>query len=398
VLIGTFLLAACGFMPTSGPSSLVVKSGADSLPYVLVKITSPVVGDLAHYSPRIANSFTDNRPPPDFTFGVGDVVSVTIFEAAPGGLFIPAEASVRPGNFVTLPSQAVDNNGNISVPYAGNIRAKGQTPVQVQQAIVDALKNRAIEPQAVVSLAQQKTSLVTVLGDVKSPTVLNAVPAGERILDAIARAGGPSTPGYDTMVMLERNGHRATAPFGALVYQPSNNVYAHPGDTIYLYSEPQTFLAFGASGRQGEFKFEAWRVSLAEAMAKANGLNDGQADPTSVFLYRGETRQVVERLGIDCSKFSGPIIPVIYNLNLLDPGGYFLAQNFEVRNKDVIYIANAASVEITKFLSFLRTVMATVNDPITYANNYYSLLNTINGSGGSTVFVTSPTPISTPSH
>ena len=81
---------------------------------------------------------------------MGDVVSVTIFEAAAGGLFIPAEASVRPGNFVTLPNQEVDNNGNISVPYAGNIRAKGRTPVEVQQAIVDALKNRAIEPQAVV--------------------------------------------------------------------------------------------------------------------------------------------------------------------------------------------------------------------------------------------------------
>ena len=121
---------------------------------------------------------------------MGDVVSVTIFEAAAGGLFIPAEASVRPGNFVTLPNQEVDNNGNISVPYAGNIRAKGRTPVQVQQAIVDALKNRAIEPQAVVSLATQRTSLVTVLGDVIRPGVLTAVPAGERILDSIARAGG----------------------------------------------------------------------------------------------------------------------------------------------------------------------------------------------------------------
>ena len=310
-------------------------------------------------------------------------MSVTIFEAAAGGLFIPAEASVRPGNFVTLPNQEVDNNGNISVPYAGNIRAKGRTPVEVQQAIVDALKNRAIEPQAVVSLATQRTSLVTVLGDVTRPQVLTAVPAGERILDSIARAGGPTKEGYDTMVMLERNGRRATAPFGALVYQPANNIYAHPGDTIYLYSEPQTFLAFGASGTQGQFKFDAWRISLAEAVAKAAGLKDEQADPAFVFLYRGETREVAERLGVDCSKFSGPIIPVIYNLNLRDPAGYFLAANFEVRNKDVIFTANAVSVEVTKFLNFLRTIMATVNDPIIYATNYYTLINVAKGVGSS---------------
>ena len=193
------------------------------------------------------------------------------------------------------------------------------------------------------------------------------------------------------MVMLERGGRRATATFGALVYQPANNIYAHPGDTIYLYSEPQTFLAFGAvgalgaTGRQGQLPFDAWRISLAEAMAKAGGLKDVQADPAAVFLYRGEMREVAERLGIDCSKFSGPIIPVIYNLNLRDPAGFFLAANFEVRNKDVIFIANATSVEVTKFLTFLRTIMATINDPLIYATNYYTLLNISKGIATSSV-------------
>ena len=131
---------------------MTFQRATDNLPYAYVKLTRDIAEKLAQYTPRISNTFTDRRPPTAFQFGVGDVVSVTIFEAAAGGLFIPAEASVRPGNFVTLPNQEVDNNGNISVPYAGNIRAKGRTPVQVQQAIVDALKNRAIEPQAVVSL------------------------------------------------------------------------------------------------------------------------------------------------------------------------------------------------------------------------------------------------------
>jgi polysaccharide biosynthesis/export protein len=382
-------------MPASGPSSFTVPQATENLPYAYVPVTREVGQVLARHTPRISNAFTDRRAPIAFQFGVGDVVSVTIFEAAAGGLFIPSEASVRPGNFVTLPNQEVDNNGNISVPYAGNIRAKGRTPVEVQQSIVDALKNRAIEPQAVVSLATQRTSLVTVLGDVSRPQVLTAVPAGERILDSIARAGGPTKEGYDTMVMLERSGRRATAPFSALVYQPANNVYARPGDTIYLYSEPQTFLAFGASGAQGQFKFDAWRISLVEAVAKAAGLRDEQADPHFVFLYRGETRQVAEQLGVDCSKFSGPIIPVIYNISLRDPAGYFLAANFEMRNKDVIFVANAVSVEVTKFLSFLRTIMATVNDPLVYATNYYTLLSASKGTGSS-VIVTTPTPIPTP--
>lgn len=383
----------CGIIPQSGPSSVAIPQATGELPYAFVKLTANVAETLAHYSTSISSVFKDRRPPSEFTYGVGDVVSVTIFKSAAGGLFIPAEASVRPGNFITLPNQAVDSNGNISVPYAGIIRAKRRTQDQVQQAIVDALKNRAIEPQVVVSLVDQRTSLVTILGDVGRPAVLTAIPAGERILDALTRAGGPKGEGYDTVVMLERSGHRATAPFGSIVYKSSNNIYVHPGDTIYVYTEPQTFLAFGATGRQGQFKFDAWRVSLAEAVAKADGLNDAQANPASVFLYRGETREVAERLGIDCSTYSGPIIPVIYNVNLLDPAGYFLAANFEIRNKDIIYTANAFSVDATKFLGFLRTIMGTIDDPIIYATNYYGLLAAIKGTATpttTTVITTTP--------
>ena len=87
---------------------------------------------------------------------------------------------------------------------------------------------------------------------------------------------------------------------------------------IYLYREPQTFLTFGALGTQQQIPFGAWRLSLAEAISKAGGLTDVQADPAAVFLYRGEARDVAEAMGIDCSPFEGPMIPVIYRINLRD--------------------------------------------------------------------------------
>src|SRR6202035_5593816 len=100
LVLGGLALAGCALMPASGPSSLdVVPPVPDSRPYAFVKLTREVADNLAQYTPRLANAFTDRRPPQDFHFGVGDIVSVTIFEAAAGGLFIPAEAGVRPGNF-----------------------------------------------------------------------------------------------------------------------------------------------------------------------------------------------------------------------------------------------------------------------------------------------------------
>jgi polysaccharide export outer membrane protein len=391
-------IAGCSIMPTSGPASWDVWAGQTdpkNLPYAFVRITPKVAGVLAKAAPRLVGEFPDRSRPKDIRFGDGDIVTVTIFEASSGGLFIPAEAGVRPGNFITIPAQSVDVNGNITVPYAGAIRARGRTQVEIQQAIVDALKDRAIEPQVVVSTAEQRTSLITVLGDVGRPGRIPAQLTPERILDTISRAGGTSGPGPDEWVMLERDGRRGLSPFGALIYEPTNNVYIHPNDIIYVYREPQTFLTFGALGTQQQLPFGAWRITLAEAVAKGGGLSDAQADPASVFLYRGETRDVAEAMGVDCSPFQGPIIPVIYNINFRNPASYFLATTFEMRNKDVIYVSNSVSVEATKFLTYVRTVTATVNDPVNYAINAYTLRNLLKGVPNATAVLTGATPIIT---
>jgi polysaccharide export outer membrane protein len=385
VVGGALLTAGCGsqLLPDSGPTAPAIKGGVswNGPQYGLVKLTPETVHILEEYGPlTLSAAFGDHRPPPEIMFGIGDVVSVTIFEAAAGGLFIPSEAGVRPGNFVALPNQPIDTKGMISVPYAGSVPAAGKTPSQVDQEIVNRIKNRAIEPQAVVALVTQNTSLITVVGEVNSAFTpsgrLPAQPAGEHLLDVITRAGGLKDQGQDTWVMLERHGHRATVPFGALVYDPGNNIWAWPNDTIYLYKEPQTFLAFGATGQQGQIPFSAgvtssaWRMTLAEGVAAAGGLIDVQADPGSVFLYRREPRELAEKLGVDCSKMNGPTVPVIYSVSFTDPAGYFLATKVQMRNKDVIFAANAASVEITKFTNFLNAVISVPNNVATTGANF----------------------------
>ena len=379
--------AGCGsyLLPASGPNSIVVRSGGtwNGPPYGLVKLTPEVIKILQEFGPRtLSTTFGDRRPPPEITFGIGDIVSVSIFEAAAGGLFIPAEASVRPGNFVTLPNQPVDTKGFISIPYAGLVPTAGKTPAQVEKGIVDRIKNRAIEPQAVVALVQANSSLITVIGEINAtftggPTGrLPAQPSGERIVDVITRAGGLRDQMQDMWVVLDRQGRRASVPFGSLIYEPGNNIWAWPGDTIYLYREPQTFLAFGASGLQGNFQFtagqlgaSAWRMTLAEGVATAGGLLDLQADPGSVFLYRREPRELAERLGVDCSKMDGPTVPVVYSVSFVDPAGYFLATQMQMHNKDIIFAANAQSLEVTKFATFFSALTSVPTNVTTLGNS-----------------------------
>jgi polysaccharide export outer membrane protein len=376
------LLAGCSVVPASGPANYNIDAASSpTVPYALVKLTPETVTKIAQYEPRgLAGIFPDKAVPPSrIKFGIGDVVSVTIFEAAAGGLFIPTEAGVRPGNFVQIPDQVVDDDGNITVPYAGLVKAAGRYNGEIQNDIINRIRNRAIEPQAVVTLAQQRTSLVSVIGEVNTPVRYPAAAQGarDRITDAITRAGGIKGQGFETWVMLQRGDRRATVPFANLVYEPSNNIYVLPNDRIYVYREQQKFVAFGAAGQQGEFNFDAWRINLAEAVAKAGGLVDVQADPGSVYLYRAEPREVAELLGVDVRRFTGELVPVIFSINFRDPGGYFLATNFQMRNQDVVFIANSPSVDVTKFLIYVNAWMGTVNNGFITGQNGIILRNDI---------------------
>jgi polysaccharide biosynthesis/export protein len=415
-LLGILSLAAAGLLggcalPVSGPHSWDIASGQsdpENLVYGLVRLTPRTIAILAENNPQIAGEFADRGGIEPVRFGVGDIVGITIFESGPGGLFTPTEGGIRQGNYVTLPNQSVDDRGNISVPYAGSLRARGRTAIELQEAIVNTLKDSALKPQVVVSLVDQRASSYTVLGEVRTAGRFPVSASGERLLEAIARAGGLSGQGNESWVMFERGGRRALAPFGAIVDVPANNIYVRAHDIIYVFREPQTFLAFGAVGtsggggaggvtvvagggsKGGQFPFDAWRITLSEALAKTNGLNDGVADPASVFLYRGETRHVAELLGVDLSKFDGPIIPMVYNINLRNPAGYFLASKFEMRNKDVIYVSNASSIESAKLMSFIRLVVGTASDPISAATGAYALKAAISGTASTATIIATP--------
>jgi polysaccharide export outer membrane protein len=351
-------VALAGCMPSGGPSSQSVVTTASNraTPYVLVKLSGDVVARLGGENREgLANRFSGRGPgkSPHIMLGVGDVVSVTIFEAAAGGLFIPASSGARPGNYVTLPDQNVDNQGNITMPYAGSIRAAGRSIPTVQADIVSRLKDRAIEPQVVITLKDQLASQVSVLGAVRQAARFPINPSGDRLLDVIAKAGGPEFPAYETYVTVQRGGREGTEHFSRLVDHPEDNIYVIGGDMVVLSRKPKSFVALGASGKNGQFNFEDETVTLSEAIGKAGGLLDARANPSYVFLYRLEDRPTLARIGYGNTNVPGEVVPTIYMADLRSPEGYFLASKFELRDKDVLYIANAPSVDVSKVFSFV---------------------------------------------
>jgi len=370
------LLPACSLLPGTGPKGDAVNANATAgvrsatpLPYALVDVTADTIGFLSQ--PNLITfqgEFPDKRAKPNQVVGVGDVLNISIFEAAPGGLFTPGQAAgARPGNFVDLPAQAVDQKGSIYVPYAGEIPAAARTIPEIQQAIVARLRNRAIEPQVVVSLNQQHSSVVSVLGDVNTPGVLALNSVGERMLALIARAGGPKFEAIESYVTLQRDGKRVKVLLSRVVHDPRENIFIRPNDVIFLTRESPTFTALGALnqnvfGFNSEIPFDVETLTLAQAMGKAGGLNDQQSDPSELYVYRYEERHFLEKFGVDTTRFTLEKIPTIYRLNLRDPSGMLLASAFQMRTKDVLYVANAKVVDYYKLLLLINnTATATSN-------------------------------------
>ncbi len=375
-------VAACAgcssFISSSGPklTDVVQSSGimvqnvpAPTEGFALVRLDAPTAAQLN--TPEKPPTFAPDaveEPPPAIAVGVGDVLPITVFESGQGGLFVPDVTGGRTGNSVALPPQQVGQDGAITVPWAGRIAAAGRTPIAIQNDIAARLAHRAIEPQVVVSFMERHANQISVLGDVYTANRFSMDASGERLLGAIARAGGPRFPAYETLVTLQRSGRAQTALLSKIAADPQQNLPMQGGDTVYVAHEPRYFLALGATGQSTSlsqldrrFPFGDYEIHLSDALALAGGLQDDRANAQAVFLYRTESHATLQRLGLQVPDSLPDAVPTIYLVDLTEPTALFLCNRVAMRSGDTIYVANAPITDIQKVLNLLLPVAQGAN-------------------------------------
>ena len=275
----------------------------------------------------------------------------------------PNEATGTPVNqrSATIPDQQVAPDGAIVVPFAGQVPAAGRTPVEVQQTIETLLASKALQPQALVIVKNSTANTVTVAGEVVPGARLPLSPGGDRLLQVIAAAGGAQAPVHETFVRLSRDGVTATIPFERLVADPAEDIYARPGDVLTLVRIPQTFSVFGATARNDLITFDAEKLTLSEALAKSQGLRDELANPKGVFLFRYEPAAIVRALDQPiATRTADGTSPVAYRFDFSDANAYVIADQFPVRDKDIIFVADAGAIQAQKVFTVLQTITGPV--------------------------------------
>ena len=370
-------VAGCSSLGGAGPSTNAVRdvageSYADA-GIAVIELDSGVIAQLNQYS--ASNSFAelfDDEGASETLVGRGDTLDIAIWEAPPAVLFGTTmegrgfAGGLDVASSASIPSQQVGDDGKITVPFIGRIEVLGLRPDEVERIITSRLAGRANNPQAVVRLVQNESRTATILGKVQTSQRVVLTARGERLLDALASAGGTSEEFEQSTVQLARGTTRATMPLERVVADPSQNVRLRPGDVITVQHQPFSFVALGAVARNAEVPFEGAGVNLAQALGRVGGLNDRRADIKGVFVFRMEPRPAVAALIDEGARATADgRVPVVYSLRMDDAASLFAMQEFQMRDDDLLYISTAPGVELERFLATLSTtafsIVATTN-------------------------------------
>ena len=367
VVLSVFLTTGCTGLPAGGPGTRSILENSpvsesnSNFDYALIEVAPATIQILArNHTVGLVGAFGSATTPMTEAISTGDQVTVTIFESSTGGLFGATTSDGLGTKSTTLPPQIVDNSGRITVPFAGRVKAAGRNSAQVEKAIERALEGKAVDPQVIVTSADNGSRLVTVSGEVGQGGRYKIGQNGNRILDAIGLAGGPKGSAHQMYVRLTRGKKTSIMKLSALLETPSENIFLRPGDQVFIYREPKTITVLGATSRNATLELQREDMTLAEIIGEADGLNDQRSDPAGVFVFRFENGDTLAKLGhpefADSKRY-----PTVYHMSLIQAQGLFLSQSFLVENQDIVYVSNAPATDASKFLQLLGQSVGVVN-------------------------------------
>lgn len=362
-IILIFFLSACsgGFLSSSGPGRSDIETASKKLrsSIHLRKVDSKLTQELIQNEQlqTFSNVFT-NIKQYQYIIRSGDILEVNIWEADPPILFSGSQGlAISGGNKQTLPEQMVNDQGEISVPFAGKIKANGKTISQIETAILQNLQARANQPQVMVRLAKNLTSNITVVGEVNQSGIIPVTPRKEKVLDIIAAAGGVKQSVNKTTIQITRDNKTTSMALNQIIQDSKQNINLQPGDVVTAYYQPLSFTVLGATVKNEEINFEGQGINLSQALGRMGGINDLKSDPKGVFIFRFEERQNLNPSFEPKVVTKDNKIPMIYQVNMDDPETFFVIQNFKIKNKDLIYVSNSPSAELQKFLNVVISIV-----------------------------------------
>lgn len=349
-------MGSCG-LPRSGPTKkeLLASSVQHNGDTFIVPVTHNVAMIASKSVPiGFGDSFRKAGLVGSDAIHAGDKLALRIWENVDQGLMANKGAPVTP-----LTDIQVDGEGFIFVPYAGRVKAAGNSPEELRRIITEKLAEQTPDPQVEVVRGAGDGSTVSVTGDIGAQGVYPIERPTRSLSAMIARAGGVAVDPQVAQVTVTRGARSGTARLKDIYQNPAMDIALRPGDIILVQADPRSYTSLGALGAQTRVKFTSASLTAVEALAQVGGLQTNFADPTGVFVMRDERADVANAI-LGRSDLKGTQ-RVAYVLNLTEPDGLFNARDFQIRDGDTLYVTEAPYVQWQKTLAVLTGATATAN-------------------------------------
>lgn len=351
-------IAGCTALPGDGPwMGGAQGTSTEALPFDLIDLTPTTIAAYRQPDsidrPSITSSLSAGGK---IAVAPGDVISVRIFEPYEGSIFPTIQ---KPG--AAFGNQRVTDAGTISIPFVGTIQVAGLDLSQIERRITQQLSGKAQDPQVIVDFVADRTHTVMVSGDVKSPGRVSILEGVRSVVDAINRTGGPASVGgggggggpaggqTQLEVVVRRHGEVIlTAQYSELL--AGGDIPIQKGDEIVVRPNSRVFTVLGAVLKSGNVEMTKHNLSLLEALGQVGGLNDIRANKTGVYVFRmGDLK-------------NNPAARArVFRLDLMQPVSIFVAQQFGMQARDVIYVSNAPLYEYDKVLTSIYRTFSIVS-------------------------------------
>jgi polysaccharide export outer membrane protein len=349
-------VAACTALPGDGPwMGGAQGTTTEALPFDVIDLTPTTIA--AYRQPE-----SIDRPSVTSALSAGGKISVAPGDAIKVRIFEPYEGSIfptiqKPG--ADFGVQRVTDAGTINIPFVGTVQVAGLDLSQIERRIAQQLNGKAQDPQVIVEFVADRTHTVMVSGDVKNPGRVSILEGVRSVVDAINRVGGPASTGggqsgamggqTQQEVVVRRHGQVIlTAQYSELL--AGGDIAVQKGDEIVVRPNSRVFTVLGAVMKSGNVEMTKHNLSLLEALGQVGGLNDLRANKTGVYVFR-----------MGDLKDNPAARARVFRLDLMQPVSIFVAQQFGMQARDVVYVSNAPLYEYDKVLTSIYRTFSIVS-------------------------------------
>ncbi len=343
-------LGACGVAPGMSmqqPVSIPLESGTTpdhraALPIPVTNIDLSLIRRM-HEMERNGRGLAPDivASPEAYTIGRGDVLQITVWDHPELALAQGASPQAAPRTADAPPGFVVDQDGTLQFPFAGRFPVAGSTVEQVQAQLARRLDKTFNDPQVTVRIASFRAKQVYIEGEVHTPgsQALNDIPM--TIYDAIGRAGGFSSTADQSRIVLVRDGIERRVDLVEMAEQGRNpsKIVLRNGDLVRVLSRDDSgvFVMGEVNKPVTALPMRDGRLTLSDAIAQAGSLNANTADAAQLYVVRGMQGEQ----------------PQVFHLDAHSPVAMVLANQFQLKPKDIVYVDGNALVRFSRVLSLL---------------------------------------------